>query len=290
MAALRHGVTTIRFWVSLAFCLIILLLVYYIASDRITPMTRDAYVQAFVIPVAPLVSGEVTEVFVENGSTVEKGDPLFRIDQRAFQFEVDRLQAKLDQLQLELGQQDGAPDTQHAGVKQIRAELANARLNLQQTTVQAPEDGIVDNMQLHAGAYAAVGRAVMTLVDSGRWWIVANYEENALSVIRKGQSVAFGLYMFPGQVFSGTVESIGWGVERGQGFATGNLPHIANPNRWIAFSQRFQVRIAPSGPISEQPQRVGATARVVVFSKDTNVMNPVARMLMRLSATTDYLY
>ncbi|MCP4998540.1 MAG: hypothetical protein GY933_07205 [Hyphomicrobiales bacterium] len=63
---------TIRFWVTVAICVIAMLIVYYIASDRITPMTRDAYVQAFVIPIAPLVSGEVTEVFVENGNQVKK--------------------------------------------------------------------------------------------------------------------------------------------------------------------------------------------------------------------------
>lgn len=290
MAALRRGVTTIRFWVSLAFLLILVLVAYYVASDRVTPMTRDAYVQAFVIPVAPLVAGEVTNVFVKNGSVVKKGDPLFRIDPRRFQFDVDRLQARLDQLQLELGQPDDAPDNQHAGIRQIRAELAKANLNLTNTTVLASEDGIVDNMQLHAGAYAQLGEAVMTLVDSSRWWIVANYEENALSVIQEGQAVEFGLYMFPGRLFAGRVESIGWGVERGQGFATGNLPRIDNPSRWISFSQRFQVRIAPSGPIASQPLRVGATARVVVFTEDGGLMNALARLLMRLSATTDYLY
>lgn len=57
---------------------------------------------------------------------------------------------------------------------------------------------------------------------------------------------------------------------------------------WAA--QRFQVRIAPSGPIAQQPLRVGATARVVVFSSDGGVMNALARLLLRLSTTTDYLY
>ncbi|MCP4319077.1 MAG: HlyD family secretion protein [Hyphomicrobiales bacterium] len=193
-------------------------------------------------------------------------------------------------MQLELGQQDGTPDNQHAGIRQIKAELAKASLSLMQTTVLASQDGVVDNMQLHAGAYAAVGKAVMTLVDASRWWIVANYEENALSVIREGQDVKFGLYMFPGQVFAGHVESIGWGVERGQGFATGNLPQIDNPSEWISFSQRFQVRVSPSGPIAQQPLRVGATARVVVFSGDGGLMNGLAKLLMRLSATTDYIY
>ena len=34
---------------------IVLLIVYYAASDRITPLTTDAYVQAYVVQVAPQV-------------------------------------------------------------------------------------------------------------------------------------------------------------------------------------------------------------------------------------------
>ncbi|MCL6285595.1 HlyD family secretion protein [Ruegeria sp. 2012CJ41-6] len=289
MAALRHGKTTIRFWVTSLFCLIILLFIYYIASDRFTPMTRDAYVQAAVIPVAPQVPGEVVEVLVEEGAKVKVGDPLFRIDPEAYQIEVDRLQAKLDHAELALNQQ-GTTDWERAELRQIKSMLAKANLSLSQTTVRAPAGGLVDNLQLHTGAYATVGRAVMTLVDAENWWIVANFEENALSVIRDGQKVEFGLYLYPGQVFAGRVESIGWGVERGQGIASGRLPQVGNPSRWVSFSQRFQVRITPEGPVAGQPLRVGATARVVVFSGDQGLMNLLAQWLIRLSATTDYLY
>lgn len=290
MAAGKWGATSIRFWVILAIGAIVLLTAYYVASDRVTPMTRDAYVQAFVIPVAPLVSGEVTEVLVENGSQVKKGDPLFRIEPRAFQLQVDRLQAMLDQMRIRQQGQGGGQGEGEAGVRQLGAELAAAKLKLSQTTVIAAADGIVDNMQLHAGAYVAIGKPVMTLVDASRWWVVANYEENALSVIREGQPVSFALYAIPGEVFEGRVESIGWGVERGQGFATGSLPQIENPSDWIAFSQRFQVRIAPSGPLAQEPMRVGASARVVVFTSDEGFMTGIAGLLMRLSAMSDYLY
>lgn len=290
MAAKRRGVMSIRFWVVLGIGLIALLTAYYIASDRITPMTRDAYVQAFVIPVAPLVSGEVSEVLVENGRKVKKGDPLFRIESSGFQLEVDRLQAKLDQIQSEFEEQPGRLSERQAAVRQAEAELALAQLRLDQTTVIAAEDGIVDNMQLPAGAYATAGQPAMTLVDANRWWIVANYEENALSVIEVGQTVEYGLYMFPGQVFEGEVQSIGWGVERGQGFASGSLPQIDNPAEWVSLSQRFQVRIAPTGPQAEEPMRIGATARVVVYTQNGGFMNMIAGMLMHGSAWTDYLY
>ncbi|MFA3918772.1 HlyD family secretion protein [Ruegeria hyattellae] len=289
MAVLKHGMTTIRFWVTLLFCLIIFLFIYYVVSDRFTPMTRDAYVQAAVIPVVPQVSGEVVEVLVEDGAKVQKGDPLFRIDPQAYQLEVDRLKAKLDQAELSLNRQEAA-DSERAEIRQIKSMLAKANLSLTQTTVRASAYGFVDNLQLHAGAYATDGKSVMTLVDAENWWIVANFEENALSVIQDGQKVEFGLYMLPGQVFAGRVESIGWGVERGQGVASGSLPQVHNPSRWVSFSQRFQVRVAPEGPVTEQPLRVGATARVVVFSEDQGMMNALARWLIRLSATTDYLY
>ena len=289
MRAKRRGLTSIRFWVLLAFAAIVLLTAYYVVSDRVTPMTRDAYVQAFVIPVAPLVSGEVAEVLVENGTQVRKGDALFRIEPRGFQLELDRLQAKLDQAK---AQSDAAGNqaAKEAGIRQLEAELSAAEMKLSQTTVIAATDGIVDNMQLHAGAYTAFGEPVMTLVDASRWWIVANFEENALSVIRDGQTVEFALYVLPGKVFEGKVESVGWGVERGQGIASGSLPQIENPSDWISFSQRFQVRVAPMGALAQQPMRVGATARVVVYAEESGFMAGIAGSLMRLSAYSDYLY
>ena len=44
------------------------------------PWTRDGHVRADVVPVAPDVSGFVTDVLVKDNQPVQRGDVLFRIE------------------------------------------------------------------------------------------------------------------------------------------------------------------------------------------------------------------
>ena len=45
------------FWFLALLVVIVLLVAYYVVADRDTPLTTDAYVQAYVVRVAPQVSG-----------------------------------------------------------------------------------------------------------------------------------------------------------------------------------------------------------------------------------------
>lgn len=360
MAALRNRLSSIRFWVLATIGVIILLLIYYVAADRVTPYTDDAYVQAYVVQIAPQVKGPVVKVYVENGSRVKQGDPLYQIDPRPYQYEVDRLRALLVQTEAEIRQIESSLDGQkeiikehqanvhlsqktydrinklahesfaaqqklddateklrsntallkeaeavrirlerrldamigddHAEVKQVKANLANAELMLSETTVYAPVDGIVDNVQLRVGTYIDVGQAVMSFVDTTHWWVIANYQENALSVIRTGQRAVVSYAMYPGELYSGEVESVGWGVGQGQGIATGILPVIENPSAWIPLAQRFQVRINPEEMPADRPLRVGASVRTVVYTAEGGLMNGLAYVLMWIAGKLDFIY
>ena len=60
--------------------LIVASLAWYFVSDRLTPYTSQARVQAFVVPVAAEVSGTVLKVYVKNNDEVQPGQRLFDID------------------------------------------------------------------------------------------------------------------------------------------------------------------------------------------------------------------
>lgn len=60
--------------------LIVLLLGWYLLADRLTPYSSQARVQAFVIPVAAEVAGQIKQVYVRDNQDVEAGAPLFEID------------------------------------------------------------------------------------------------------------------------------------------------------------------------------------------------------------------
>lgn len=101
---------------------IILSLVWYLASDRYTPYTTQARVQGFVIGVAPKVSGVITQVYVVNNKRVEAGEALFQID--SSQYEIALAKARSDYnnalRQVEAG--DAGVDAARAN---LRASLAN---------------------------------------------------------------------------------------------------------------------------------------------------------------------
>jgi multidrug resistance efflux pump len=48
-----------------------------------------------VIQIGPQIGGVVTEVHVERGARVNKGDPLFSLNRDRFQYKVDELEASV---------------------------------------------------------------------------------------------------------------------------------------------------------------------------------------------------
>lgn len=178
---------------------------------------------------------------------------------------------------------------EHALVAETKAQLAQACLDRDWTKVTAPADSFITNLQLRQGSYVRAGQPVLTCIEANRWWIVANYRENSLGQIRAGQPASLSFNTYPGRVFAGRVESVGWGVGQGQGVPSGELPLVRNTQAWIREAQRFQVRIVLDEP-PEEPLRVGATASATVYTRDDFALKPVARFWQEVVAWFDYLY
>src|SRR6516162_8943677 len=68
------------------------------------PWTRDGRVRADVVRVAADVSGLISDVFVHDNEKVRKGQQLFRIDQRRFQYALDQAMADVASDQTDLDQ------------------------------------------------------------------------------------------------------------------------------------------------------------------------------------------
>jgi len=347
-----------RAWVLFILLIVVVLVVYYVLADLYTPFTTDAYVQAYVVQVAPRVEGQVVRVCVHENQAVSKGDLLFEIDRRPFEHRVALLEAKrveaiqqVAQLESELSaaksedvrliaeeayaqtvheqekeifKQDATTDRkymeavqkhkaaqaalgrsraqvrkaeqalaarigeEHALVAEVNAQLEQARLDLDWARVYAPCDGLITDLQLREGAYTHVGQAVMTLIDSGGWLVVANFRENAMSRLREGQPARVALRGAPGRVLDAHVVSVGWGVSQGQGVPSGQLPDVKVPASWVPPAQRFQVRLALDDPQSV-PLRVGMTGSVAVYTEPEGVLNEITRFWHQVIARLYHL-
>lgn len=383
---LRRLAGSFRFWVLAILGILILLIGYYAAADIHTPMTTTAYLQAYVVQVAPRVAEKVIRVHVREGERVKSGSLLFELDAELFREKVAALEAKIQevthqvkaleaklveadyrvkQFEAELSaaradqdrlvaegdyaalvhrqeqaifstdstterrdrdavqknkasqaairqsaaavrrielvleariagehalvvQNKAAIAAQQSLAAQVKAQLAEARLNLSYTRVYAPCDGLITDLQLREGAYVHIGQAAMTLIDTGRWLIVGNFRENTLGRLREGQPAEVAFRGLPGQLFDATVVSLGWGVSQGQGVPSGQLPDVKIPTSWVPPAQRFQVRLVLDDP-DAVPLRVGMTGSVVVYTEPDGLLNPVTRFWHTVIAWLYYL-
>src|SRR5215472_8388510 len=77
----------------------------------------------------------------------------------------------------------------NARIAAAEAAVHSAELDLEFTHVRAPFSGRVVNLNISTGAFARSGVEVFTLVDSGTWYVMANFRETQLRHIPDGAPV-----------------------------------------------------------------------------------------------------
>lgn len=95
---------------------------FYITGGRYVS-TDNAYTQSNIVAISPDISGEVTEVLVEENDWVEAGDVLFRIDDERYRIAVAQAEAAL-------ASAAETVDALKAMYRQRQAELAREQENV----------------------------------------------------------------------------------------------------------------------------------------------------------------
>src|SRR5437899_12061885 len=157
----------------------------------------------------------------------------------------------------------------NARIAAAEASVHAAELDLEFTRLRAPFSGRVVNLNISPGAFARTGVEVFTLVDTGNWYVMANFRETQLRHIPAGAPVDVYLQSHPGRHFRGTVVGLGWAVLPENGTSVNGLPRVERSLDWIRLAARFPVRIRFGDP--DQPFRIGASAVATVHGSLTRV-------------------
>ena len=124
-----------------------------------------------------------------------------------------------------------------ADVKQKRAALDQAELNLQYTRIVAPVSGEV-NKTVVVGLNVQPGQQLLTIVPLEDVWVTANFKETQLGHIRPAQRVNISVDS-NGRTYKGRVDSIGG--------ATGPLFSVLPPENatgnYVKIVQRIPVKV-----------------------------------------------
>ncbi len=175
----------------------------------------------------------------------------------------------------------GNPDIEtdkHPTVLAALAARDKAAYDLDQTTVQAPADGIIAQASsFKVGQFVGVGTPLFSLVETDDTWIDANFKETQLTHMKPGQKADVVLDTYPDKTFEATVQAVGAGT--GAEFSL--LPAQNATGNWVKVTQRIPVRLQLTDPDAKLALRTGMSATVTV---DTGVSRGFPHFFSRAAA------
>jgi len=192
--------------------------------------------------------------------------------------------ASEQQIQQKLGAQ---VDGEFAQVAQIRAQLENARWQLEQTVTRSPCDCYVVNLQLRPGAFVAgiPFNAVMTLVEA-EGQLVALFNQNELHQVRPGDEAEVSLTTQPGRIIKAKVDSVVWAQGQGQLPQSGTLPMSSVLTQAPAgFAVKFDV----ADKDRDVFVAAGAAGHAAIYTQRLAAIHILRKVILRVGAYTDYL-
>lgn len=126
-----------------------------------------------------------------------------------------------------------------AAVAQAQATQELAQIDLDNTVVRAPIDGVIGNRQVRVGRLVAPGVALLDLVPIADLWVVANFKETQIARIQPGQRLRITIDGYPDEAFHGVVDSFA----PGSGSAFSLLPADNATGNFVRVVQRVPVKI-----------------------------------------------
>ena len=174
--------------------------------------------------------------------------------------QVAALREKLRTVLAELGGDPASAAELHPLYRQAEAERGMAALDLADTVVRAPVDGVISRMRLQPGEWLEEGEPAFSMINPATTWVEANLKETQLEHVEVGQQVEVAADAYPDHRWIGTVASIS--PATGAEFAL--IPPQNATGNWVKVVQRLPVRIAVE-PRDDQPAlRAGMTVTVAI--------------------------
>ncbi|MGH7210219.1 MAG: efflux RND transporter periplasmic adaptor subunit, partial [Acetobacteraceae bacterium] len=127
-----------------------------------------------------------------------------------------------------------------AGIAEAESNLETARLNLGYTEIRSPIDGFVGNRAAQVGAYVAPGAYMLSIIPAHGLWVDANFKEDQLARMARGQAATVIADVAPGHAFHGHLLSL----SPGTGAIFSVIPPENATGNFTKIVQRVAVRIA----------------------------------------------
>ncbi|WP_312299326.1 HlyD family secretion protein [Stutzerimonas nitrititolerans] len=221
-----------------------------LASNRATLASRRAELSAVEAELQRALADEsrVNELAARGSVSIRERDQI-RATARAAGANVKQSQAAIAIAEQTLKASEVSRGGLQAQVEIAQAALKRARIDLDNTAIEAPRDGRVSEVTVRQGQYVAAGTQLLYLVPE-QLWVIANYKETQTFAMRPGQPVTIEVDALDGARLRGRVQRMA--PATGSEFAV-LRPDNATGN-FTKVVQRIPVRISidPDQPLSER--------------------------------------
>jgi multidrug resistance efflux pump len=311
---IKLGVIRLTLWwkISPAVWMVVLLVALFIPMQWGAPAGAVTIYQK-VVEVIPNVSGEVIEVPSRALSIMEKGEVLFKIDPRPYEYALADLEASLEAAQADFeyskSQYDRAVVLERtevaapadfdlwqkryrsaaATIKNIEAQIDDARYNLEETIVRAPARGWPIGLTLQPGQRVTnmPMRSWISYVDSEASIIIAGINQNTLRFVEPGQRAEVVLSLYPGKTFSARVKSVALATPGGQLQPTGLVP--AAPTAQLVAAPYGVVLELEDPELSLLGLPAGAVGTAAVYTEAVKATHLIRKVMMRMQTFLNYV-
>jgi len=248
------------------------------------------------VSIVPNVSGEVIDVPVSPNTPLKANDVLFRIDPVPFEAQAKALEAQLSLSELRFKQMSELAskaagrqfdvEQRDAEVKQLKAQLENARWNLDKTVVRAPADGYVTNLALRKGARVSSLpiAPVMAFIDTSETMLAAEIAQIYARYIEPSQRVEATFKFLPGKIYSGHVETVLQAVSSGQIQPSGLA---VTPKQVEAAPFVVRIKLDDADVLKRLP--AGSSGEVAIFTDHVKASHVIRRVMLRMTAILNYI-
>jgi multidrug resistance efflux pump len=174
-----------------------------------------------------------------------------------------------------------------AQVANVRAQLENARWELEQTTVRAPADGYAINVQLRPGSMTAAFPVTpaLTFVEETHQ-VIALFAQNELHQVAPGNEAEFAITTHPGRIIKAKVDSIVWAQGQGQSPMASALPQTG---AYPIVPGRFPVKLVVEARDADLFLPAGATGHGAIYTEHAEAIHILRKVILRIGAKLDYL-
>jgi HlyD family secretion protein len=265
-------------------------------------MTTGVLQPVTTVDVGTQVSGTIQEVDADYNAIVRAGQVLLRLDSGAYQAALDQARAAqtqaradvaaaknaaddaaskltraeslaarnlipdsdLDDARTEMAQANADVQSATAKAAEAAADVRQATVNLRQTIIRSPVDGVVMSRDVEAGATVAAVQSAPVLfriaTDFRSMQIVADVDESDIAAIRVGAPARFQVETYPHDTFEGHVAEIRLDAVRDQPGSDGSTPRSDNQTVTGPSVVSYPVIISVANP--DEKLRPGMTAIV----------------------------